>query len=88
MGRLFGTDGIRGVANEKLTVELAVAVGRAVAASIGVAKGRSGAKKTILLGMDTRQAFFRSGMTSSTSALCRRPPSLISPAVTRHAPAS
>ena len=54
MGRLFGTDGIRGVANEKLTVELAVAVGRAVAASIGVAKGRSGAKKTILLGMDTR----------------------------------
>ena len=33
MGKLFGTDGIRGVANEKLTVELAVATGRAVAAS-------------------------------------------------------
>ena len=46
MGRLFGTDGIRGVANEKLTVELAVATGRAVAASIGMAKGKSNAKKT------------------------------------------
>ena len=54
MGRLFGTDGIRGVANEKLTVELAVATGRAVAASIGMAKGKSNTKKTILLGMDTR----------------------------------
>ena len=50
MGRLFGTDGIRGVANEKLTVELAVATGRAVAASLS--KGQT--KKTILLGMDTR----------------------------------
>ena len=54
MGRLFGTDGIRGVANEKLTVELAVATGRVVAASIGMAKGKSNTKKTILLGMDTR----------------------------------
>lgn len=54
MGRLFGTDGIRGVANEKLTVELAVATGRAVAASIGMAKSKSNTKKTILLGMDTR----------------------------------
>ncbi len=54
MGRLFGTDGIRGVANEKLTVELAVATGRAVAASIGMAKDKSNTKKTILLGMDTR----------------------------------
>jgi len=54
MGRLFGTDGIRGVANEKLTVELAVATGRAVAASIGMAKGKSNTKKTILLAMDTR----------------------------------
>lgn len=53
MGRLFGTDGIRGVANEKLTVELAVATGRAVAASLsGGAKGRT--KKMILVGMDTR----------------------------------
>ena len=55
MGRLFGTDGIRGVANEKLTVELAIATGRAVAASLGTAgRGRSRTKKMILLGMDTR----------------------------------
>lgn len=31
MGRLFGTDGIRGVANVELTAELAVAMGRALA---------------------------------------------------------
>ena len=52
MGRLFGTDGIRGVANEKLTVELAVSTGRAVAASLGKQGKRT--KKLILVGMDTR----------------------------------
>ncbi|MBR5538957.1 MAG: phosphoglucosamine mutase [Clostridia bacterium] len=52
MGRLFGTDGIRGVANEKLTVELAVSTGRAVAASLGASGKRT--KKLILVGMDTR----------------------------------
>ena len=31
MGRLFGTDGVRGVANEKLTCELALEIGRAAA---------------------------------------------------------
>ncbi len=31
MGRLFGTDGIRGIANEGLTPELAFDLGRAVA---------------------------------------------------------
>ena len=54
MGRLFGTDGIRGVANEKLTVELAVATGRAVAASLGTGAKGSRNKKMILVGMDTR----------------------------------
>lgn len=54
MGRLFGTDGIRGVANEKLTVELAVATGRAVAASLGTSVKGSRTKKMILVGMDTR----------------------------------
>lgn len=54
MGRLFGTDGIRGVANEKLTVELAVATGRAVAASLGTGAKGSRTKKMILVGMDTR----------------------------------
>lgn len=54
MGRLFGTDGIRGVANEKLTVELAVATGRAVAASLGTSAQGNRTKKMILVGMDTR----------------------------------
>ncbi len=54
MGRLFGTDGIRGVANEKLTVELAVATGRAVAASLGTGVKGTRTKKMILVGMDTR----------------------------------
>ena len=54
MGRLFGTDGIRGVANEKLTVELAVATGRAVAATLSTSAKGSHTKKMILVGMDTR----------------------------------
>jgi len=29
MGKLFGTDGVRGVANEELTPELAFEIGRA-----------------------------------------------------------
>ena len=29
MGRLFGTDGVRGIANETLTCELAMRIGRA-----------------------------------------------------------
>ena len=32
MGRLFGTDGVRGVANTELTCERAMAIGRAAAA--------------------------------------------------------
>ena len=32
MGKLFGTDGIRGIVGENLTVELAFHVGQAVAA--------------------------------------------------------
>jgi len=51
MGRLFGTDGIRGVANEyPMTAEMAVRVGRAVAM---VFKDHSGNPK-IIVGRDTR----------------------------------
>jgi phosphoglucosamine mutase len=49
--RLFGTDGIRGVANADLTPELAFAVGRAGAAVI--AQGAA-ADKPIVIGRDTR----------------------------------
>jgi phosphoglucosamine mutase len=31
MGRLFGTDGVRGVANKELTCELAMDIGKAAA---------------------------------------------------------
>jgi phosphoglucosamine mutase len=51
MGTLFGTDGIRGVANEyPMTVEMAMRVGRAVAT---VFKNRS-EKPKIIIGRDTR----------------------------------
>jgi phosphoglucosamine mutase len=35
VGKLFGTDGVRGVANTQLTPELAMALGRAVVGAIG-----------------------------------------------------
>ena len=51
MGKLFGTDGIRGVVGENLTVELAFHVGQAVATVLAEEKGSS---PTILIGKDTR----------------------------------
>ncbi|MFM9124779.1 MAG: phosphoglucosamine mutase, partial [Actinomycetota bacterium] len=45
----FGTDGIRGTANERLSAELALRVGRAAALRIGGAP-------TILIGRDTRRS--------------------------------
>ncbi|MBR2453458.1 MAG: phosphoglucosamine mutase [Clostridia bacterium] len=52
MGRLFGTDGIRGVANELLTCERALTVGRATA-NVLLPKNKD-KKQKILIGMDTR----------------------------------
>lgn len=49
MGKLFGTDGIRGIANKDLTPELAFNVGRAGAYIL--AKGNKG---KIIVGKDTR----------------------------------
>ena len=51
MGKLFGTDGIRGIVGENLTVELAFHVGQAVAAVLTEEKG---SKPTITIGKDTR----------------------------------
>ena len=51
MGRLFGTDGIRGVVNDSLTAELAMKVGNAAAEVLTEADGR---KPLIALGSDTR----------------------------------
>ena len=51
MGKLFGTDGIRGVANKyPMTAEMAVRVGRA---AVTVFRGHSG-KPKIIIGRDTR----------------------------------
>ena len=51
MGRLFGTDGVRGVANSKLTCELAMKIGRA--AAMVLTEGKKGNAK-VLIGKDTR----------------------------------
>jgi phosphoglucosamine mutase len=52
MGRLFGTDGVRGVANQELTAELAMAVGAASARRLGAA-GRAG-RRVAVIGRDPR----------------------------------
>ncbi len=54
MGRLFGTDGIRGIANKELGCETAMQLGRALAAVLN--KGRHKRADTVVLGMDTRQS--------------------------------
>ena len=51
MGRLFGTDGVRGVANEKLTCELALELGRAAAM---VLSDNARRRPIFAIGMDTR----------------------------------
>ena len=47
MARLFGTDGVRGVAGEELDRDLAVALGRAAVRKIG---------KRIFIGRDSRES--------------------------------
>jgi phosphoglucosamine mutase len=49
VARLFGTDGVRGVANRDLTPELAFAIGRAAVAALG-GEGRP----RLVIGRDTR----------------------------------
>ena len=51
MGKYFGTDGVRGVANEELTVDLAFKIGQAGAY---VLTKENKHKPTILIGRDTR----------------------------------
>ena len=54
MGRLFGTDGVRGVANKDLTNELAMQIGMA-AAEILIKDLKAGEEKpTVMIGKDTR----------------------------------
>ena len=51
MGRLFGTDGARGVANSELTCDLAMKIGRAAAM---VLTQHTKKRPKVLIGMDTR----------------------------------
>ncbi len=51
MARLFGTDGVRGIANSELTPELAMDIGRAVAFLLAKDSGK---RAKILIGKDTR----------------------------------
>ena len=59
MGRLFGTDGARGVANTELTCELAIKIGRAMAMAIPeinchLSTVNCQLRPQVLIGMDTR----------------------------------
>ncbi|MGO0121811.1 phosphoglucosamine mutase [Desulfothermobacter acidiphilus] len=72
MGVLFGTDGVRGVANQELTPELAFRLGRAGAYVLAEKTG----KRHILVGKDTRasgdmlEAALVAGITSAGLNVC------------------
>ena len=51
MGRIFGTDGARGIANKELTVDLALSIGRAAAV---VLTSEDVKHPTFVIGKDTR----------------------------------
>ena len=53
MRRLFGTDGVRGIANTDLTPELALSIGRALAT---VLSGKKRTPVSVLVGYDTRES--------------------------------
>src|SRR5258707_9784574 len=52
MARLFGTDGVRGVANQDLTAELALGLGSAAARRLGSVGGHS--RRVAVVGRDPR----------------------------------
>ena len=64
MARLFGTDGIRGVANVDLTAPLAYRLGRAVGHVL------AGPGRSVLIGQDTRRScdMFVSALSAGLSA--------------------
>ena len=52
MGRLFGTDGARGVANTEITCEIAMQIGRA--AALVLSEDNGGRRPVVMIGKDTR----------------------------------
>ena len=53
MGRLFGTDGARGIANTEISCELAMKIGRATAMVLAEGKNK---RLKVLVGTDTRKS--------------------------------
>ncbi|QIK82763.1 phosphoglucosamine mutase [Sanguibacter sp. HDW7] len=54
MGRLFGTDGVRGLANRDITAELALDLGAAAAHVLGTSGGFKGLRPRAVVGRDPR----------------------------------
>ncbi|MDU1522880.1 MAG: phosphoglucosamine mutase, partial [Actinomyces sp.] len=54
MPRLFGTDGVRGLANGELTAQLALELGEAAARHIAGGPKKNGDKPRAIIGRDTR----------------------------------
>ncbi|MGL5541361.1 MAG: phosphoglucosamine mutase [Erysipelotrichaceae bacterium] len=65
MGKYFGTDGVRGRANDKLTLEIAIAIGK----FLGSYYGKEGQAK-ILIGKDTRlsSSMFEMGLAAGATS--------------------
>lgn len=68
MGKLFGTDGIRGIAGEELTAELAFRLGLAVAKVLTEAEQK---KSKVIIGKDTRLSgdMFEAAITAGLCAM-------------------
>lgn len=66
MGRLFGTDGVRGIANKELTCERALEIGRAAAAILADGIRH---RPTFVVGCDTRASSDMLG-SAMTAGLC------------------
>lgn len=54
MARLFGTDGVRGLANRDITAQLALQIGEAAARGIAGEPRADGKKRVAIIGRDTR----------------------------------
>lgn len=67
MGKLFGTDGIRGVAGEELTADLAYRLGLSLAQKLRAAKN---GKPNVIIGKDTRLSgdMFEAALTAGLCA--------------------
>lgn len=77
MGEMFGTDGVRGVANRELTPELVFQLGRAGAYVLAHHRGSGGVRPRVVIGRDTRvsghmlEAAMVAGLTSAGADIIR-----------------